>query len=183
MNIFFLDWDTELCAQYHTDSHCVKMILETAQLLSTAHRQLDGVETVVEKPDGKRAKRMTLADPVIDELLYKSTHKNHPSAVWVRESSANYRWTAQLLANLCEEYSFRYGRVHLTESKGIVRWLKANPPKNIPQDQNTPVKLAMPDEYKRECPIASYRAYYAGAKKHLHTWKNRGQPAWLELSQ
>ena len=28
MNIFYLDNDPELCAQYHTNKHIVKMILE-----------------------------------------------------------------------------------------------------------------------------------------------------------
>ena len=37
MNIFFLDTDVKKCAEYHVDKHVVKMILETCQLLYTAH--------------------------------------------------------------------------------------------------------------------------------------------------
>ena len=46
MNIFYLDKEVVPCAQMHLDKHCVKMILEYAQLLSTAHRVLDGMEMV-----------------------------------------------------------------------------------------------------------------------------------------
>ena len=46
------------------------MILETAQLLCTAHHELG---TSIEIP-------------------YKATHKNHPSAIWVRDSAENYMW-------------------------------------------------------------------------------------------
>ena len=36
MNIFHLHKDPKICAEYHCDKHVVKMILETAQMLSTA---------------------------------------------------------------------------------------------------------------------------------------------------
>ena len=42
MNIFYLHREPDIAAQMHVDKHCVKMILETCQLLSTAHRILDG---------------------------------------------------------------------------------------------------------------------------------------------
>ena len=44
MNIFFLDEDEKKCAQMHVDRHVCKMVIEYAQLLSTAHRVLDGQE-------------------------------------------------------------------------------------------------------------------------------------------
>ena len=47
MNIFYLHSDPKTCASMHCDKHVVKMILETAQMLSTAHHELDG-ENVVE---------------------------------------------------------------------------------------------------------------------------------------
>ena len=72
MNIFCLDEDPIKAVQMMCDKHIVKMILESAQLMSTAHRELDGDNA--------------------NENLYKSTHKNHPSAKWVRESLWNYVW-------------------------------------------------------------------------------------------
>ena len=60
MNIFYLDEDPRICAEMHCDKHCVKMILETAQLLCTAHRVLDG-------------------DEYSDKVgLYKTAFQNHP---------------------------------------------------------------------------------------------------------
>jgi hypothetical protein len=42
MNIFYLDKDPIKAAEYSCDKHVVKMILESAQMLCTAHRVLDG---------------------------------------------------------------------------------------------------------------------------------------------
>ena len=54
MNIFYLSHDVDECARFHVDKHVVKMILESAQLLSTAHRVLDGVESTVNVNDGTK---------------------------------------------------------------------------------------------------------------------------------
>ena len=54
MNIFYLHNNPQICAEMHNNSHCVKMILETAQLLSTAHRVLDGQETTVITDKGRK---------------------------------------------------------------------------------------------------------------------------------
>ena len=43
MNIFILDYNPTNCARMHADKHVVKMVLETAQILSTALHSL-GVE-------------------------------------------------------------------------------------------------------------------------------------------
>ena len=61
-----------VAAEMHCNKHVVKMILETAQMLSTAHRVIDGDEY---------ADRMG---------LYKMAHKNHPSTIWTRTSTENY---------------------------------------------------------------------------------------------
>lgn len=47
MNIFFLSDDPFVAARMHCDKHLVKMIVETAQLLSTAHRLLSGMQITV----------------------------------------------------------------------------------------------------------------------------------------
>jgi hypothetical protein len=84
MNIFYLDHDAERCAEMHNDKHVVKMILEYAQLLSTAHRVLDG--TIIDRlsPSGRKQKAYLLADNR-ESSLYSATHINHPSAVWVKK--------------------------------------------------------------------------------------------------
>lgn len=167
MNIFLLDNDIKKCAEQHVDKHVVKMIVEYAQLLSTAHRVLDGDNN--ELPDDR------------DTILYKATHRNHPSAVWARESSENYVWLHALLKSLCEEYTFRYEKIHKTQRDGLMDTL-GKAPNNIQSLGITEFKLAMPDEFKIEKdPVASYRNYYNGAKKDLFRWKKRDKPTWIVL--
>ena len=57
MNLFYLHDNPKDCANMHVDKHCVKMILEYAQLLSTAHRVLDGNQVVGKTATGRNVKR------------------------------------------------------------------------------------------------------------------------------
>lgn len=149
MNIFYLDHDPCEAARMQCDRHVVKMILETAQLLSTAHAELDG-----ESP------------------AYKPTHKNHPSAVWVRSSAAAYRWAWRHLEALGHEYTRRYGNVHKTirEHLGTL----ANYPKAIPfgVDFIDPPQC-MPDECKRDDTVLAYLTYY---NHKADEWEAAGRP-------
>ena len=176
MNIFFLDTDPKLAAQYHCDKHVVKMILESAQLLSTAHRMIDG-EVFVEVRNGRKIKRFKHPIDSYDEVLYKATHANHPSAKWARESKDNYIWLFNLFSDLCKEYTYRYGREHLSGIK-LMDILK-NPPVNIPDIGGTAIAQAMPDEYKHSDPVIAYRTYYREAKSRMLQYTNRPQPTWI----
>jgi len=115
MNIFYLDNDPKVCAEMHNDKHCIKMILEYAQLLSTAHRVLDGTLSVGLSETGRKQTRYVLPDNR-ESKLYVATHINHPSAIWVRKSYANYVWLSKLLTELCREYTYRYGKVHKVQT-------------------------------------------------------------------
>ena len=165
MNIFYLHSDTKKCAEMHCDKHVVKMILETAQLLSTAHRIFTTQQ---------------ISNNSENSILYKATHKNHPSAVWARKSQKNYLWLSSLLRNLCLEYTYRYGKIHAVEQKGLLQFLSENIPVNMPDDAFTEPPQCMPDEFKRDGnSIAAYRQYYAIGKKHLLTYKKREPPKFL----
>jgi len=182
LNIFYLDKNPQRCAQMHVDTHCIKMILEYSQLLSTAHRVLDGQEVTVKSKTGRNVKRWILPDSR-DSILYSATHNNHPSAVWCRASSANYMWLAELLEECCKEYSYRYGKIHKVESGGLMQALKNNIPKNMPDKPFTEPTPAMPDECKVPGDsLQSYRNYYSMNKTHLASWKgkinSRIQPVW-----
>jgi len=181
MNIFYLSHNPKECAAMHNDKHTVKMILEYAQLLSTAHRILDGHLSVGVSKTGRKRTVYTLPDHR-DSILYSATHINHPSAVWVRQSDQNYIWLCNLLLLLCEEYTCRYGKVHKVERDGLAYVLLKNVPSNIPQGSFSQPTPAMPDTYKVPGDsIASYRNYYNGGKQHLANWKVRGQPSWYTL--
>lgn len=174
MNIFYLDNNVKTCAEYHNDKHVVKMILEYAQLLSTAHRVLDGNE-YIDASSGRRIKRWRLGNESMESMLYKASHINHPSAIWVRQSNNNYNWLMCLLQDLLQEYTYRYGKIHATDR--LVYWLR-KPPANIPVGYFTQPTPAMPDEYKVPDSIQSYRNYYLGAKKTMAKWKKRPIPEW-----
>jgi hypothetical protein len=183
LNIFFLDKNPEKCAQMHVDRHVTKMVLEYAQLLSTAHRVLDGVLTVGLSQSGRKQQRYILSDER-QQMLYSATHINHPSAVWVRQSSANYMWLAELLEECCKEYTYRYGKIHKVESSGLMQILKNVFPINISDKPFTEPTPAMPDECKVPGDsIQSYHNYYWSNKKHLWSWKgkinSRERPRWM----
>jgi hypothetical protein len=153
MNIFVLDQDPKKCAEYHLDKHCVKMILETVQLLC-------GVHWVVGS-----------------EAPYKLSHKNHPCAIWARECIENYVWLCDLGLELCKEYTYRYEKRH--KSQDILEWCIINTPNLKENGGLTPFALAMPIECKVGNVIESYREYYMKEKRGFATWKKRPIPVWF----
>ncbi len=158
MNIFVLDKDPATAAQYHTDSHVVKMILESAQMMSTTVR-LSGVET---------------------DIAYKIAHKNHPCTIWTRQSLTNWRWLGSLAHYLNEEYKYRFGHIKNHKSYDVISKL---PWPDIPDIGLTYFAQAMPDIYRIEKDsVQSYRNYYLNEKKHLFKWTKRSQPFWIENS-
>jgi hypothetical protein len=179
VNIFAIDKDPIQSAMWMVDKHVVKMILETAQLLSTAHRVLDGEQYIDKTKTGRNVKRWRLPDDR-EQNLYSATHINHPSAVWARATNNNYNWLYCHFHALCKEYTHRYGKIH--KCQNMYHWL-CTPPYNIPVGYLTPVTPAMPDEYKVPFDtVASYRNYYREAKKDLHKWTKRETPEWINGS-
>ncbi len=177
MNIFYLDRNPQVCAEYHCDKHVVKMILEYAQLLSTAHRLCDGIESRGSSRSGKSQVRVWKLDDERENSLYLASHVNHPSSIWTRSTSENYIWLFNLWYNLCKEYEKRYGKIHSTFTK-LASFLFSLP-NNILGGIETPIPLCMPDEYKTEDPIISYQTFYMKEKVKFATWKN-GVPYWFK---
>lgn len=180
MNIFYLHNDPKTCAQHHVDKHVVKMIVEYAQLLSTAHRILDGTESIGLSKTGRKQKRYVLSDDR-ESVLYHATHVNHPSAKWTRHSLANYNWLYNLWYELLGEYTHRYGKQHSCER--LNDHLRFPPTSISTIEQFSAPWRAMPEEFKfsrneEDYTVKSYRAYYIGAKSHMFKWKNRQQPEW-----
>jgi hypothetical protein len=181
MNIFYLDTDPSKCARMHNDKHTVKMILEYTQMLSTAHRLLDGKESIVVINNRKR-KRWSLEDPRMNTSLFLASHINHPSAIWARETEDQYLWLYRLLTHLCKEYTHRYGKTHAVVNRC---WQELrNPPKNLKGKTGfREPPQAMPIEYKVVGDsISAYQKYYIGGKAKLAKWTNRATPDWWLLN-
>ena len=158
MNIFYLDRDPVIAAQLSCDKHVVKMILESAQMLCSAHRVLDGDE---------------IAD---SKGLYKMAHKNHPSTIWVRANSENYDWLWQHMDALMKEYTHRYGKHHATERLTQHLW---EHPKNITHGDFTDPPQCMPEKCKSEDTVLAYQTYYILEKSGFAKWTKREIPAWF----
>ncbi len=176
VNIFYLDHDVTTCAKMHVDKHCVKMILEYAQLLSTAHRVIDGIQSVGVSKTGRKQTQYVLPDDR-ESSLYSATHINHPSAVWARHSASNYAWLFQMFVALMDEYTHRYSKVHACNR--LTGYLRRTP-NNIVKGAFTQPTPAMPEQYKASGDsIKSYRNYYLGEKSQMFAWKFRDVPAWI----
>lgn len=165
MNLFILSLIQREIAKYMMDKHVSKILLEAVQMLCTA-------------------KRVLSPDDVSNERLYKLAHKNHPVTIWCRTSKANFVWTLDLIEELHNEWRFRYGHpeTKLHKSYIVAMHLKEHMPDDdaFPQQGLTPFALAMPDKYKTNDPVESYRKYYMSEEKQkIATWnKRRERPEW-----
>ena len=146
MNIFYLDKNPYKAAQYQYNKHVVKMILESAQMLCTAHHCYGDAEQKANVP-------------------YKQAHLNHPSTIWARQSRSTYMWLYDHMMALGNEYYVRYGKTHLTITK--CKEFLATPPKHIQGDEWSQPPQAMPDEYKHKDSIIAYWQYYINDKSHI----------------
>lgn len=159
MNIFHIHQNPVIAAKAMTNKHIIKMTCESAQMLSTAHRILDGKFKIGLTKSG--CKQQQWDHENIN--LYKATHVNHPSNVWVRESDSNYEWLYDHFIALSREYSSRYfGRVH--GSAKLLAHSLSVPPKNINYGPMTRMPQAMPVCYHCKDSIEAYRAYYVSEK-------------------
>ncbi len=192
MNIFYLDPDPKICAEQHISKHTCKMVIEYAQLMSTAHRVLDGTEYTDLTANSRRIKRWRMDDPFMESTLYKASHINHPSAIWCRENKQNYLYLHRLWHYLLQEYTYRYGRKHECEKLGAALYLR---PENIKDGEFFAPTPAMPPELKiiAENPVPgrkydslkSYHNYYIKDKIRFASWKgkvnSRPTPEWYNV--
>ncbi len=171
MNIFILDQDINLSAQYHVDKHCVKMILEHAQMLSTV------INTNPEL--------CNIASNKINDIIiapYKSSHQNHPCTLWLTQNYDNFAWLVAYTDALHTEYNYRYNKEHLSyltlQKAKIITQDVINYGKNLNILQLNPA-CVVPDDCKLDNIIASYRTYYKKYKSHIFKWTKRDTPKWI----
>lgn len=171
MNIFYVSNNPVQAAQVLIDKHVVKMALESAQLLCTCHRVVDGIH-YIDSSSGRRLQKWKHPDPILDEQLYKSQHFNHPCSIWLRESKANYEWLYTHFIALGQEYEKRYGKKHASIVK-LADLLRVAP-KNIPDVPFTEPAQAVLEQYKfKGHPIIAYQNYYIGEKLPLGNDKDK----------
>ena len=154
MNIFYFNHSPITSAEEQPDKMLVKMPLETAQMLCTAHHCYGDKDQVENVP-------------------YKQAHLNHPSTIWTRRSKSTYMWLYNHMIALGDEYKKRYGKTHLSITK--CKDFLAIPPRHIQGDDWCQPPQAMPDEYKTECSIQAYWNYYIG-EKHVVVNHNKEKP-------
>lgn len=185
MNIFILHWRQRKAARWHVDSHVVKMLLETCQLLYTAHWvlfypvlmkcksaiALSKTQKVLEVPEYMWSAPYSKSG----EIGYRPCHVWHPCQKWARECSGNYLWLARLGMELAMEYTFRFKKEHSCEIH--IKWLYDNIPLDIIMSPRNGFPIAMANEFKiSNDPIVCYRNYYK-SKKIKYTY--RKIPHWL----
>ena len=153
MNIFILDRDPKIAATMLCDKHVVKMIVETAQMLCTAASKLG------------------------HDVPYRPTHAKHPCTLWAGESASNWSWLIEHGLEMCDEYTRRYGRTHKTQA--VIEWCRDS---NVGPKlgELTPFRLAMPNQYKCNDPVKSYRDYYIGEKAKFAKWKTSPPHWWTQ---
>ena len=157
MNIFFLHTDPQWAANALCDKHVPKMLLESAQMLSTAlHSHTMGISTGI----------------------YKEAYPNHPMTKWVGEIKSNFEWALENAIYIHEEYRFRFNKNHKSYDV-ISNIINNNYSNDIPEGKITTPPQCMPDEYKDKDYVTAYRKYYQGAKKYFAKWeKGRSVPKW-----
>lgn len=191
MNIFILHWKQRKIARWHVDKHVVKMLLETCQLLYTAHwvlfyPQLRDCKSAIAL--SRTQKQLEVPEymwsaPLCEtsgEPGYRPCHVWHPCAKWTRVCSGNYLWLCQLGLELAREFQFRFKKVHSCEKH--INWLNENIPLTIRMFPRRKFPIAMDEQYKiSKNPIICYRHYYKTSKKERGLVKYTGReiPHWL----
>ena len=161
MNLFILDRMPSIAAQFNNDAHVRKIILEAIEMMGYAYDDGDF------KPW---------------PWLHKTgRHVNHPMSIWVRDTRQNFDWTLQHAYALCEEFTFRFGKIHKCQAH--LDWIASNLPlDNLPSLFQTDWPRCFA-EYKQSIELSDnavfdYRRYYMIAKRHLAKWTRRGEPEW-----
>ncbi len=186
MNIFVLHSKPRKAARYHADKHVVKMLLESVQMLYTAHWIVVFPCLLKHRAPIQisQAQKKLPTPPNLQTTpfpAYRPVHIHHPCSVWVRQSRANYMWLASLALALADEHEFRWPASPTHTCRYHAEWLLTHPP-SLPDLPLTPFALAMPEDVKKHDAIQSYRAFYKGSKTDrgiTDRYTRRHRPHWL----
>ena len=160
MNIFVLHENPIAAAVMHCDKHVPKMVVEAAQMMASALRR-----------HGATDEQMPLTKA---GTPYKGGYAHHPCTVWAGDNRDNFTWLSFHALALSGEYKNRFGKTHACKVpiEQMVAMIDI-----IPEGEQTPFALAMPDEYRDDDAVKAYRAYYHS--KQFAKWeKFRSAPDW-----
>ncbi|MED5586423.1 MAG: pyrimidine dimer DNA glycosylase/endonuclease V [Verrucomicrobiota bacterium] len=161
MNIFVLHRDPEKAAGMLCDSHVVKMVVESAQMMASVLRRHGAGEKDMPK--------------TVKGTPYKNSHPNHPCTLWAGDSGLNYQWLSRHALALCAEYTLRYGKTHACEEP--IRQMCRSPFVPPEKGKQTPFAQVVPDEFRHRDVVKAYRAYY-GSKDFARWERATPPPAW-----
>jgi len=175
MNIFVLDTDPSVAAQYHCDLHVSKMIMESIHMMKVY------VNSVIDKPYFMTKK----GKPV-------KGYRNHPCTTWIFESKAHFRWLCDLVIALNDEWQIRYNHNH--DHGSLAEFSKIQELAYAADDWDTDEFLgwatALPDSIYPHDRIVSdsdivtlYRKYYIEHKTHFASWAFLDIPDWWIYNQ
>ena len=149
MNIFVLDENPAKAAEYHCNKHVVKMIIESAQMLCSAHwlaleKKIKNKGLSIPSKVKDR-KSLILENSKWEQIPpYSMTHIRHPCTAWTCFTYGNYMWLLELAQALSNEYTKRYKKTHKTQR--VIDWLTNHPPPGIPVQARTPFAVAIKDK-------------------------------------
>lgn len=161
MNIFILSENPVEAANMHCDQHLGKMILESAQMLSTALHSL-------ENQDFRDRKVL------VHTNLYKPAYQKHPCTLWTGESYANFLWLIDLAYSLQAQLPKRHSSTEVIKTCELMgRKMRSC----FPCEELTPFALAMPEEIKyndTKFPTATAK-YHELYKYKALEWRTQGR--------
>lgn len=170
MNIFACHESPFQAALALPDRHITKMTLESCQMLAVAFGQHGLGLGQLRKLDG---------------TYYADTaFRNHPCAVWARQSFANLAWLVVHARTLSTEFSWRFGKRHgcITAIEDAEHLYGMTHMGLGIYNHHTPFARAMPDYLKNDTSIDTVTAYrrYLVAHKPWASWDRipSRKPAW-----
>ena len=167
MNIFVLDKDPQIAAWMHDDLRLGKMLIEATQMLTTALYRHGATED------------MLLEAGVTTQAgnAWRRTHQHHPCTIWAGNTRSNWRWLWDHAVGLQVEFYARRGKHHACSDPAYYTARLAH---LIPDGPLTRHPLAMPDEFKGDDVVESYRRYYMSKERVV--WNNpQDIPEWARV--
>jgi hypothetical protein len=187
MKIFFLDSDPNKAAESLIDKHLGLQGVYLCQLLSSAHRTIDGIrEERPSKTPNKVEHRYALPEPLQSAAYSGGLTKGYPSADFVKQSTGHYYWAHDYLIATMREYNKRYGYKH--DHNDLAKLLNRAPEKMFSQSLQDgwmfmPSVDIEPQYTERDEDgvinlVTTYRNWYKFAQPGVMRWTKTKTPTW-----